>query len=73
MLAEEIQNKWKPVLDHADLPEIKDAYRRMVTAQVLENTEKALTEAALLGGSQQLLGEAAPVNVAGNVTNFDPV
>jgi hypothetical protein len=73
MLAEEIQNKWKPVLDHSDLPEIKDAYRRMVTAQVLENTEKALNEAALLGGSQQLLGEAAPVNVAGNVTNFDPV
>ena len=73
MLAEEIQNKWKPVLDHADLPEIKDAYRRMVTAQVLENTEKALNEAALLGGSQQLLGEAAPVNVAGNASNFDPV
>ena len=73
MLAEEIQNKWKPVLDHADLPEIKDTYRRMVTAQVLENTEKALNEAALLGGSQQLLGEAAPVNVAGNASNFDPV
>jgi hypothetical protein len=73
MLAEEIQNKWKPVLDHSDLPEIKDAYRRMVTAQVLENTEKALNEAALLGGSQQLLGEAAPVNVAGNASNFDPV
>jgi hypothetical protein len=45
----------------------------MVTAQVLENTEKALNEAALLGGSQQLLGEAAPVNVAGNASNFDPV
>ena len=73
MLAEEIQKKWSPVLDHSDLPSIKDSYRRMVTAQVLENTEKALNEAASLGGSQQLLGEAAPVNVAGNASNFDPV
>lgn len=30
-LAEEIQNKWKPILEHQDLPEIKDAHKRAVT------------------------------------------
>lgn len=70
MLIEEIQNKWEKVLDHDDLPEIRNAHRRRVTAQILENTEIALREA---GTGQNLLGEAAPVNVAGNVSNFDPV
>ena len=73
MLAEEIKNKWKPVLEHSELPEITDAHKRTVTAQILENTENALRESsAMVSGSQQLLGEA-PTNVAGNVSNFDPV
>ena len=72
MLAEEVQNKWKPVLEHADLPTIDTAHKRAVTAQILENTENALREDAMNGVSQQLLGEA-PVNAAGNVSNFDPV
>jgi hypothetical protein len=72
MLAEEVQNKWKPVLEHADLPTIESAHKRAVTAQILENTENALREDAQNGQSQQLLGES-PVNVAGNVSNFDPV
>ena len=73
MLAEEIKNKWKPVLEHSELPEITDAHKRTVTAQILENTENALRESsAMVSGSQQLLGES-PTNVAGNVSNFDPV
>lgn len=73
-LAEEIQNKWKPVLEHTDLPEIKDAHRRAVTAQVLENTEKAINEARAAGMGSSFLGEAAPTNATGNaVDNFDPV
>jgi len=72
MLAEEVQNKWKPVLEHTDLPSIESAHKRAVTAQILENTENALREDAMNGVSQQLLGES-PVNVAGNVSNFDPV
>jgi hypothetical protein len=72
MLAEEVQNKWKPVLEHADLPTIETAHRRAVTAQILENTENALREDMQNGVSQQLLGES-PVNVAGGVSNFDPV
>jgi hypothetical protein len=71
MLAEELQNKWKPVLEHTDLPEIGSAHKRYVTAQILENTEAALRESAAQGGQQHLLGEA--INTAGNAANFDPV
>jgi len=75
MLAEAIQNKWQAVLEHSDLPEIKDTHKRAVTAQILENTERALRESAAVSGyGQQLLGEAAPTNATGSsVDNFDPV
>ena len=39
-LSEEIQKKWSPVLDHPDLQEISDPYRKSVTAVILENQEK---------------------------------
>lgn len=65
-LAEEIQNKWAPVLDHPDLGSIKDAHKRSVTAMVLENTERALREAASHGASQNLLGEAFADGRPGN-------
>ena len=35
-LAEEIQRKWQPILEHADLSPIMDAHRRSVTAVMLE-------------------------------------
>ena len=73
MLAEEIQNKWKPVLEHGDLPNITDAHKRRVTAQLLENTETSMRESGQFGG-QQLLGEATPTNATGSsIDNFDPV
>lgn len=74
MLAEEVQNKWKPVLEHADLQPIADAHRRTVTATLLENTENALRESAAMShGSQSLLAET-PANVTGSaVDTFDPV
>ena len=73
-LAEEIQTKWKPVLEHEDLPNIGDSHKRAVTAQILENTERALNEAASGAGSQSFLGEAAPTNATGaGISNFDPV
>lgn len=59
-------NKWKGILDHPELPAIKDAYRRHVTAVLLENQESALNE------ERKMLTEAA-TNAVGNVTNFDPV
>ena len=67
-LSEQLQKKWKPILEHPDLPEIKDAYRRSVTAMVLENQQKAMTE------ERQGLYEAAPENkTGGNVDNYDPI
>ena len=70
-VTEELQSKWGPVLDHEDLPSIKDIHKRSVTATVLENTERALREAGAIAGGQFLT--EAPVNVAGNMSNFDPV
>jgi hypothetical protein len=85
-LAEEIQRKWAPVLDHEDLGAIKDAHRRSVTAVVLENTERALTEASAHGQYQTLsetaYSSALPVNSmggssstagSGGIDTFDPV
>ena len=45
-LTEQLQNKWQPILEHSDLPEIKDTYRKQVTSILLENQEKYLKEAA---------------------------
>jgi hypothetical protein len=66
--AEHLQEKWQPVLEHAELPEIKDNYRRSVTALVLENQEKALRE------DRAFMSEAAPTNATGSsVDNWDPI
>jgi len=72
---DELQQKWQPVLEHPDLPEIKDAHKRASVATLLENQEIAAREQA---GQQvvnpTLLGEAAPVNATGSgVDTFDPV
>ena len=68
MLTEDLIKKWQPVLEHSDLPEIKDVHRRSVTATLLENQEKAAKEAAYGSGGYHmpsLLGEAAPTNAMG--------
>jgi hypothetical protein len=43
-LSETHEKKWQPVLEHPDLPEIKDSYRRAVTSVILENQERASKE-----------------------------
>jgi hypothetical protein len=68
-VTEELQSKWGPVLDHEDLPSIKDTHKRNVTATILENTERALRESGAQGG---FLTES-PINAVTNVANFDPV
>jgi len=73
-LAEEIQNKWKPILEHEDLAPIKDSHKRAVTAQVLENTERAINEGRNAMSGAGFLGEAGPANATGgSIDNFDPV
>ena len=74
----QLQEKWAPVLNHGDLPEIKDSHRRQVTAQLLENQERALSE------ESAMLNEAAPINSVGadglksshgssGLAGFDPI
>ena len=65
MTTNHLQEKWAPILGHQDLPEIKDPYRRAVTAQLLENQEKFMVEQAAMGQSQGLLTEAAPTQNVG--------
>ena len=48
MLTEDLIKKWQPVLEHSDLPEIKDVHRRSVTATLLENQEKAAKELPII-------------------------
>ena len=42
--AEHLQEKWAPILNHEGLGGINDAHKRMVTAVLLENQERALRE-----------------------------
>ena len=74
---DELQKKWQPVLEHADLPEIADAHKRSTVATLLENQERnAAEQASQSGGAFRptLLGEAAPANATGaSVDTFDPV
>ena len=79
---EEVLNKWKPVLEHSDLPRITDAHRRNVTATLLENTEKAIRESGGSFGNHSLLetatnsagtgGFGGIANVSG-AAGYDPI
>ena len=40
--SEQLQEKWNPVLDCDGLDNIKDTYKKAVTAVLLENQEKFL-------------------------------
>lgn len=83
-LAEQIQNKWAPVLDYAPLGVIRDQHRRSVTAIMLENTEIALSESAAHGQYQTLtetssvvpanfMGGSSSTPGSGGIDTFDPV
>ena len=65
--AEHLQEKWSPVLEHPDLPQIEDAYKRSVTTVILENQEKALREDAAF------LSESVPTSNTSGVQNWDPI
>ena len=66
-LSETINKKWAPVLDHPDLPKIKDPYRRAVTAICLENVEKQYTQDQT--GSGMLMEAAATTTMGLTSTN----
>ena len=57
-LSEQLQ-KWGPILEHPDLGNIKDPYKRAVTTLLLENQEKAQSMDAEVLASQNFLTEAS--------------
>ena len=78
--AEHLQEKWAPILDHEG--GIKDSHRRMVTAVLLENQERALREEReflseaptnATGSSGATAGFSAGAADGGPTAGFDPV
>ena len=68
-----LMEKWGPVLEHDSAPEIKDRYRKAVTARLLENQEVALQEERR-NMQGNFISEAAASNKTGSgIDNFDPV
>lgn len=83
-LVEEVQNKWKEVLEHEDLPPIKDAHRKRITACLLENTERELgvykdhsqfllSETSTIVSPTNSMGASSSTAGAGAIDTFDPV
>ena len=86
--SEQLQEKWKPLLEYDGLDPIKDNHRKAVTAVLLENQEKFLREEQAFNSGINLM-EAPPTNSAnaagagggfggsatatGPVAGFDPV
>jgi hypothetical protein len=69
--AENLIEKWSPVLNAEEAPAIGNKYKKAVIAKILENTEAALAEER---GQQMYLSEAAPTNSTGGaISNWDPI
>ena len=76
--SEKLQEKWKTILEHTGLEDVKDNHRKAVTAILLENQEKFLREErsvlyedpTMSAGTGGFSGSAAG---AGPVAGFDPV
>jgi hypothetical protein len=80
--SEALTTKWKPILEHTEMPSIKSNYRKTVTARLLENTRNAQAEAKNMGIGFGMLAEEFPTNVMGTsssvsgtgaIDTFDPI
>lgn len=71
-----LEAKWAPILEHKDLPPIKDKWKRAVVAQLLENQ---LIDQVNEANQGQMVTEAAPANQSGafpaatNLKGYDPI
>jgi hypothetical protein len=73
--------KWEPVLNHNELPDINDVHKRRVTAVLLENQRKALNEGMLTETPVNAMGgnfATGQVNIGGmgansNLAGYDPI
>jgi len=73
-LSDQLQEKWKPVIEHPDLPEIKDSYKKAVTAMLLENQEKAAREEHAMLNEVNVVGVGmSPTAGEGEIAGMDPV
>jgi len=76
---DQLQEKWSPVLNHPDLPEIGDSYKTKVTAALLENQERALKEQNIHEITNQMgaggfdVSAAAASASSNNLAGYDPV
>ena len=81
--SEQLQEKWKPLLEYEGLDEIKDSHRKAVTAVLLENQEKFLKEEQAFSSGLNLMeqptnssgtgGFGGGATATGPVAGFDPV
>jgi hypothetical protein len=83
-MSDALLRKWAPVLDHPELPQIKDSHRRAVVAQLLENQEhdSRTNSSAGYRNPTSLLLEDQPTNAMnsssstagdGAIDLYDPV
>jgi hypothetical protein len=63
--------KWSPVLNEESAGEIKDHHRKAVTAAILENQERALSEERAQPSG--FMTEAAPANATSAIGTWDPI
>tara|TARA_B100001750_G_C15466800_1_gene577496 strand:- start:32 stop:1387 length:1356 start_codon:yes stop_codon:yes gene_type:complete len=76
-MSENLQEKWKPVLEHPDLPKIEDGYKRAVTSVILENQERAIAEER--GALNEAFGDGQgtvagdPGGFSATAANWDPI
>ena len=79
--SEQLQEKWAPLLNYEGLEKISDPHKRAVTAVLLENQEKFMTEQVAFEQGGMIAEQ--PTNAVGNggytsaggqtVAGFDPV
>ena len=70
-LSENIKEKWQPVMEHPDLPEIKDPYKRDVTRRLLQNQEDFLSEQSIQEAAPTMSVGAMPDT--GGTAKWDPI
>ena len=67
-------NKWKGVLDHAELSPITDKYRKQVTAILLENQEReAMKQGQIIQESYPTGDASGAMGTAATGGGFDPI
>lgn len=77
-LSEELQKKWEKVLNHPELPQIKDPLKKAVLSVLLENQVEDMTRKGTIGlnmlneNREQQLNEGAPANAAQGFPNDNP-